>query len=186
MKSNLMQLSNLTILVLGLILTLPVCAEPGFYVGGALGKARVDENLDGADLRADSSAFRIFGGYSFTDHVGVEVSYLDLGTFSDTVVAGGQQVDVSADADGFSLAAVGRIPVSESLSLQGRAGLFFWDGQSTVAGITENEPSDQNPFVGLGLGYGLTEHAELGINLEYFDMDDAQPVVASVLLSFRF
>jgi hypothetical protein len=99
---------------------------------------------------------------------------------------GGELVDVSADADGFSIAALGRLPLSERFSLQARAGLFFWDGQSTVAGITQNDPGDQNPFVGLGFGYELSEKAELGLMVDYYDMDDAQPLVAALQLSFRF
>jgi len=178
--------AKLTVMAVGCMLVLPALADTGWYVGGALGQARVDEDLDGAQFRDDSTVLRVFGGYSFTDFVGVEVSYLDLGTFSDTVDVGGELVDVSADADGFSIAALGRLPLSERFSLQARAGLFFWDGQSTVAGITENDPGDQNPFVGLGFGYELSEKAELGLMVDYYDMDDAQPLVAALQLSFRF
>lgn len=174
-------------------LLLSAAAGPGsamaagdWYVGGALGQAYVDENIDNIQLDADSTTFRVFTGYAFNDYFALEASYLDFGTFKDTVDVSGVPVDVSADADGFSFAAVGSLPLSEQLSLRGKAGVFFWDGQSTVNGITENDPSDQNAFVGAGLGYALSERAKLFLDLEYYDLDGAEPLLASVGFAFSF
>ena len=161
-------------------------AEQGWYAGGALGRAHIDEDVDDVQLDADSTTFRVFGGFSFNANLAVEVSYLDLGTFEDTVDAAGTPVDVSADADGFSLAAVGRVPLTERLSLRGKAGVFFWDGQSTVNGITENDPGDQNAFVGAGIGYAIAERASLFFDVEYYDLDGVEPLLATAGFAFRF
>ena len=48
-------------------------AANGWYVGGSIGKAYVDENIDGTQFRADSTSFRVSGGYEFNDYFGVEV-----------------------------------------------------------------------------------------------------------------
>lgn len=172
--------------MLALIVSSEVLADKGWYLGGALGQAYVDENIEGLQFTADSTAFRVFGGYNFNETIGLEVSYLDLGTFRDSFDVAGETVDVSANADGFSLAAVGTLPLSQRFSLQGKAGLFFWDGQSTVAGITENDPSDQNAFVGLGLAYDLSDKARLNLGVDYYNGSDAQPLLASVGFAFRF
>ena len=95
-------------------------------------------------------------------------------------------IPISATANGYSFAATGRMPMGESFSANGRVGYYFSDGQSTVAGITEDEASERNPFVGVGVSYGLTETVRLSLDVDYFDMDDVQPVVASVGFSIHF
>lgn len=169
-----------------MVLLAAEASASGLFVGGSVGTAFVDENLDGSQFNADSNAFQVFGGYEFTDNFGVEVSYLDLGTFKDTFDVAGELVKVTANADGFTLAAFGRLPLSERFSVHAKAGVFFWDGQSSTAGITENDPGDQNPFIGAGVSYDLSDNARLSLGADYYDMDDAQPLVASVGIAFRF
>jgi len=178
--------SIVSMVIVGALASGAALADNGWYVGGSIGQAYIDERVDTIQLEADSTTFRIFGGYAFGDHIALEASYLDLGTFRDTVDVGGVPVNVSADADGFSIAGVGRLPLSERWSLRGKAGLFFWDGQSTVNGITENDPGDQNAFVGAGLGYDLSEKAGLFLDVEYYDLDGVEPLLATVGFSFRF
>lgn len=161
-------------------------AAEGWYLGGAFGKAFVDETIVGNQLKADSSAYRFYGGYAFNHNFGVEFSYINFGTFRDTVNLGGVSVPVSAKADGFSFAAVGTLPLGERFSATARFGFYFHDGQSTTAGITANDPSDQNPFVGLGLSYDLTEALEMNVGVDYFDIKNAQPLLATIGLTFRF
>lgn len=174
-------------LLLGsMIVTKPALADEGWYVGGSIGKGYVDENIDGLQFKADGTAFRVFGGYSFNDHFAVEAGYLDLGTYRDTIDVAGTSVPVSANADGFTFAAAATLPLSERLSALARVGFYFSDGQSTTAGITENDPSDENPFVGVGLGYSLSEYIDVNLGADYFDMDVAQPWMASVGVTVRF
>ena len=70
--------------------------------------------------------------------------------------------------------------------MQAKAGLYFWDGQSSVDGIVEQDPGDQNPFVGLGIAYKFNNKTQLDVGVDYYDMDDVQPLVGSIGLSFRF
>lgn len=161
-------------------------AKEGFYIGGAFGKAYIDETIDGFNIDTDSSSFRIYGGYGFTSHFGVEVSYLDLGTFRETIDVAGVQVPVSVSADGFSLAGVGTIPLSERFSAKARFGFYFHDGNSSTAGITENDPSEANPFVGIDLAYELSEVFDVNVGVDYLNTDDADPVIAMVGVTLRF
>ncbi len=176
----------LTIVGLTLALVSGAQAEEGFYVGGAFGKAYLDETIDGNRIDTDSSTFRIYGGYGFTPHFGVEVSYLDLGTFRETIDVGGIDIPVSVSADGFSLAGVGTIPLSERFSAMARIGFYFHDSKSSAAGITENDPSEANPFVGLGLAYGLSDLVDVNVAVDYLDTSDADPVIAMLGLTLRF
>lgn len=186
MKTNQRYLATMAILTVGALCSSASMADDGWYAGGAIGRAYIDEDIGAIQLDADSTTFRVFAGYAFSDYVGLEASYLDLGTFEDSVDVAGVPVDVSADADGFSFAAVGRLPLGEKFSLRGKAGVFFWDGQSTVNGITENDPSDQNAFVGAGFGYDLSQKASLFLDLDYYDLDGVEPLLATLGFSFSF
>ncbi len=176
----------LTIAGLTLALSSGAQAEEGFYVGGAFGKGYLDETIDGNRINTDSSSYRIYGGYGFTRNFGVEVAYLDLGTFRETFDVGGVDVPVSASAAGFSLAAVGTLPLSERFSAMARLGYYFHDGESSVAGVSEDSPSEESPFIGIGLAYDLTESLELNVGVDYIDTDDADPTLATLGLTLRF
>ena len=161
-------------------------ADSGWYVGGSLGKTYVDENIDGVQFTADATSFRFSGGYEFSDYFGVEASYLDLGTLKDTVDVGGQMIPVATTANGYSLAATGRLPMGQRFAAKGRVGYYFSDGQTTIAGITEDDSSEQNPFVGVGLAFSPTETVRLSLDVDYLDGDDIQPLVATVGFSIHF
>ena len=153
-----------------------------WYVGGALGQTFIDENIDGFRIKDNTTSWRIYGGYDFNDYFGLEGSYLDLGEISDNI----QGIPVRATGYGWTIAAVGKIPMGEKFAIQAKAGMFFSDGKSSVGGVVENDPGDQDPFVGLGLAYKFNEKTQIDIGADYYDMDDVQPLVASIGLSFRF
>lgn len=161
-------------------------AEEGFYVGGAFGKAYLDENIGGVSIDSDSSTYRIFAGYGFTPYLGVEVGYWDLGTFRETIDVGGTPVPVAVSADGFQLMGVGTIPLSERFSAKARLGFYFHDGESEAGGIIDRDPSEANPFVGLGLAFSLNEKVALDIGVDYLNTSDADPMMAMAGLTIRF
>lgn len=177
-----MKTARLTFVILltSVLFSTPAFAE--FYVGGALGQARIDERIDGLRIADNSMSWRAFAGYEFNDYIGIEGSYLDLGDISDTVLG----VPVRAEADGWSLAAVGKIPFSERWALQAKAGMFFWDARSVVGGEVENDPGDQDPFFGVGIAYSFSEQVQLDLGVDYYKLDNIEPLVGSLALSFRF
>ena len=67
-----------------------------------------------------------------------------------------------------------------------RFGFYFHDGRSSAAGITENDPSEANPFVGLGLAYSLSEVFDVNVGVDYLNTSDADPVIAMVGVTLRF
>ena len=161
-------------------------ADNGFYVGGALGKSYIDEIVEGTQFDADGTSFRISAGYEFNDNFGIETSYIDLGEFDDSVDISGQTVDISARARGFSVAAVGALPLGEQFSAKARVGYYFNESKTRIDGVVEDNDTDQNPFVGVGLAYDVSENVQLSFDVDYFDMDGVDPVMASVGVSFRF
>lgn len=78
------------------------------------------------------------------------------------------------------------MPLGEKFSAMGRLGYFFHDGDSSVAGVSEPSPSEESPFVGVGLAYDLTEMLEVNIGVDYINTKDADPMLATLGLTLRF
>ena len=80
----------------------------------------------------------------------------------------------------------GRIPLGERWQVNGHAGMYFWDGESTVAGITETDPAARDLFYGIGFGFDITEKVEINAGVERFDLDGVDPLVGTIGIRFRF
>lgn len=184
LKNHVITAITVTSLCLGL--ATGASAQEGFNVGGAFGKGYLDEDINGVAIDSDSSVYRLFAGYGFTPYLGVEVAYLDLGTFRETIDVGGTPVPVAVSADGFQLGGIATIPLSERFSLKGRLGYFFFDGESEANGVIEAEPSESRPYVGAALAFGLNEKVDLQLGIDYLDTEDADPLLAMLGLTVRF
>ncbi|NKI17132.1 porin family protein [Spongiibacter sp. KMU-166] len=140
----------------------PALSGPHMYVGGNYG---VYKSRDG-DFDEDDDFVELSLGAQFNQYFGVEAGYLNFGEFSGT--AG------SADIDGYDLAVVGRLPLTESFGLYAKAGQLFWDADFDFLGTKQSYDGDE-PFVGVGVDFKVAEN--LAVNLEYdrynIDLDDS-------------
>lgn len=182
------------------VMTMVACAavqaeDTGIYLGGSLGYASID--TDEGELQSDLTAagltgtlsvddddlgWKLYGGYRFNQYFAAELAYVDLGTAEADVnitapVAG--SANVEAEADGVTLALIGRYPFNDKFSAFAKAGAFFWEveGQASVtvlgATTTLGDDDDGTDFVfGLGADYALTDHISLRAEWERYDMDE--------------
>lgn len=174
------------LLVLTALLLVPAqaWAESGLVIGGGVGAASLSEDFDGFDIDANSTAYRLTIGWQFNDAVSLEVGYHNFGRFEQTVDLEGAPVEVSLKADGFTLGITGSLPLGERLSMFGRAGAFFWDGDADINGISQARPEDTNLFLGIGLSYDLTRKFVLTGDWTRYELEDAASNVFS--LGFRY
>ena len=171
------------------------------YIGGSIGQSDIDEEITSGLINGNQSvdgkdtAWKIFGGYMFNRHFGLEVAYVDLGevsysgTFTDpdgTVPVTGGKVEVA----GVNLSAIGAVPVTEQFSVFGKLGFLFWDAEA-------NDTTDGQPFsaqddgadlsFGVGLGYNFTRNLGVRAEWEMFqNVSDADVSLVSVGLLWRF
>ncbi|GGB39447.1 membrane protein [Oceanisphaera marina] len=109
-----------------------------WYLGGGAGYAH-HEDIDkkNSDLNDESQALNAFAGYNFNDYFGAELGFNYFGK--------------SADTKALNLSAIGRLPLSERVSLFGELGALGWD---TDAGAGDDGVS---PLAGLGLTYRASD-----------------------------
>ncbi len=122
----------------GVIAGLPPYDGPGPFIDPA---AHVTDP-EGTDF-----ALKLFGGWRWGRHLGVELGWVDLGTAEDSFSyqipqidrAGGvirpvqdRQIDTEVEIDGLQVYLVGYWPLGKSLELFGKVGMLAWDRDSLV------------------------------------------------------
>jgi OmpA-OmpF porin, OOP family len=192
-----MPLAGCTVVLLaGTGAAAPAAADTSLYVGAIAGQSlfHQDHNeLDAAVTDAfvgngfgvldgsssiDKTDFSFGGlvGYQFTRNLSVEAGYVDLGklSYKSTVtVTNGfttlpATANLAAKAKGPTLAALGLLPLSPSLDVYGRAGIFFSKVTLTAVISVSNETgadsvsaNSADPLLGVGLAWHMTNQVAL-------------------------
>jgi len=129
----------------------------GWYAGISANRASADfEDESDIDFDDSDTALGIRGGYMFSDIIGVEVGYLDLGDFSARGDNPGNRIDL--DADAFSAALVLNWSVHDQIDLYGKVGAYFVDAKSdsVVAGSRLREDdTETEAFGAVGIEWDL-------------------------------
>jgi len=162
----------------------PCIAQAGaWYVGAGVGQAKSDIDTDsiaflsGTPVNTDetSTAFKIFGGYQFGKHFGIEVGYIDRGEVSATAPGPDTYKMALSGIDAF---VVGILPISNEFSLFGKLGFISWNSDVTVSlagfGTGKANESDIDLAFGLGAQYNFTKNIGVRAEYEAFDIDVAQ------------
>lgn len=178
-------------------------SDIGFYVGGSVGQATKDSDRNEFALFADDLQF-IFGftpasdsrsfddsdtsfvlmvGYRLTRHLALEGAYSRLGTVSHRSRASGNfpldagtlDSTIENETTGFTIAAVGFLPLNRDWEVFGRIGALFADNEISVSIAAIGET-----FVGPG-GQRLSDSgsqtstdyfAGLGVTRRIFEIYD--------------
>ena len=171
-------MKKLNLIVLGIaslsIVSLNADAEaPETYIGIGQGEYKFEFDSDDidTDFEDDQGVSRIYIGSKFSETVGIEFSFLE---FDDA-----NQNNLETEIEGLSLAGILSAPLSEHFSVFGKAGWFSWqadvDGQigTGPAAISfSNEYEGDDLFYGLGLKLGLTNHVDLRVDYDRYELDE--------------
>lgn len=124
----------------------------GLYLGANYGgfKAR------GGEFEDENDYFEVLAGYKFNSFFAIEGNYANFGEFGGDLA--------SAEVDGWGLALIGSLPLSESCSIYAKAGQFFSTIDVEFAGFNE-EFDDEQIFYGLGVNFVVME--PLSVSVEY-------------------
>ncbi len=165
---------------------LPAMAESdiGFYSGVGVGQVTLKDTIDGVDIKATGTGFKILGGYRFNEYGSLEIGYL-AGKPDDTISG----VTIESDASAIQGSALVHIPISARFEGFARAGFLAWDAENTVRDgqfgfIQKNDGTDW--VLGIGAAFRVTP--SFGLRAEYegaeLDGTDLRSLTISGLFNF--
>jgi OOP family OmpA-OmpF porin len=165
-------------LALGAVPTPALSQDASWYAGLGIGYLKTDGTCPGAAAAGvpcddKGTTWKIFGGYQFNTYLGYELGIVDLG--DRTAFVSGLGV-ANAKFRIFEMLLVGTLPVSQRLSLYGKAGIFQWDADFDFpSGVAGSADANGNDFTyGLGVKYDVTRNAALRLEWQrYDDVGDA-------------
>ena len=168
------------------LVPLSASADSGFFFGGSVGSATLDDDIDTFALDADSTSFRLNAGWQFSDFFALEVGYHDFGKFDEELDLGGILSDVDIRADGYTFGATMSVPMGSNLSLFGRAGGFIWEADARVDGLRIEGFDDENLYYGAGADFKVTDQFSLLGDWTRYELDDTESDVISIGFRYRF
>lgn len=121
------------------------------------------------------TGYKLGVGYRYSRHFGVELGYQDLGQQTIRITAPGSTDSGHIKVSGWSIAAVGLLPVSAQVTLLGKAGVFLsqskvrdtWTHNGTTY-VDSTSPHSTTPLLGLGVQFRLTPKWALRAEYEHF------------------
>lgn len=156
------------------------------YIVGSVGQSTIDSDKsatdnaltsEGADNLASSldktdTAYKIQVGYQFNQYFAVEGGYVNLGKTDYSASFTGGGANANAKVSGLNIAALGILPISDSFSLFGKAGLIDAKVETTVSanglGGSANDSSTARKWkANWGAGATYSINKQLGIRVEY-------------------
>lgn len=156
----------------------------GPYVGAGIGRFNVNidsvdqvDEVAGSVIDGDDTAMKIFAGWRLLPFLSLEAGYVDLGNPGDDFETSGSDGRYRVGVSGFTVAALGRIPVGP-VELIGKIGQYFYDVDTRVefnGGFPDirSKNSGNDLFWGGGVGIVLIERLELRAEYERFDIGNA-------------
>lgn len=173
------------------LLAAPAYADSGFYIGGSVGGATVEANLDGDlppvpgvpdSIDEDDTAFKVFGGYHFDLPVidlGIEAGYVDFGQPEIDVLDEQLTIDTTA-IQLWGVAGINAGPID----LFAKVGYIDWEAELAIDDLSAVE-DDSDIGYGVGVGFGLGPVRVRG-EYELFELDEVDVSMLSVGVEFRF
>jgi hypothetical protein len=169
--------------------------EQGF-VAAYIGNTNVDESE--ADFDADSTSFRIGGGYRVVKNLALEAYYVNYGEAdqsypNDAAFLGVDELSLSVEATAIQLQALGIFPVSESVDLNAKLGLAVWDADLCATARLGNNTgtscvSDDGSDLVYGFGATFNISSDFAARVEYelgeFDGTDINTIMLGVAYGF--
>ncbi|MEX1057500.1 MAG: porin family protein [Natronospirillum sp.] len=132
--------------------------EAHVYVGGSYGGFKAS----GGEFDDEKDFFELtFGGF-FNPYVGLEASATYFGEYGGSLA--------TADAKGYGMAIVGRLPLSDSWGIYAKGGQFFWDVDiDTPVGSTETDGNDL--FYAAGMDFRLAQNLNMIVEYSRYEID---------------
>lgn len=142
---------SIALIVLGMVAS---NAAAGLYVGAGIGNTFFSSEVENAldqlkSIDENSTAWKIFGGFSAERFFGVEGGYRDFGEVTSTV----SNEAFASKTTGWDIEATGRLTIA-IIDIFAKAGAMFWSTDVTLLGFTMDDKGTDFLW-GLGAGVHL-------------------------------
>ena len=175
--------------VLGLSASAMAAVEdPGFYVGTGLGEAEARDAAEFGLSDDTDTAFRVYGGYTFSPLLTAEVGYLDLGEYRGEVPGIGGPATTRVDLDGFTLGMRPQLALNQHWYAQAQVGLFLWDSDAVIdtsLGSVRESDDGEDLYYGLGIGRDLGSAWQVSGEWTRFETDASDVDFLNLSLTYR-
>lgn len=162
-------------------------AAQGFYLGGALSHAAIDETV----LDDSRNSYKLFLGYEFPTVVGLEAAWVNFGEFDDVITEAGNSTRIGYDAKTATAAVTGRLPLGEMVTLYAKTGWMFWSTDISLTGSVGDPNFERGTdhgndwFYGAGLRVNFHRFSVLG-EWERYKLHDVDIDALSAGVRFTF
>ena len=168
-----------------------IAAESGLYIGGSVGSATVQANIDDPSLpdpppEFDENDFgwKIYGGYNFAlssaFSLGLEAGYTDLGNPSTEIAS----VPVDIDPTMYNIYGTAGFDFGP-IGVFAKYGVAMWDADVSIDNFSFSDDGN-DPAYGVGVRFNLGS-LEIRGEYEIYDISDVDDVtLLSAGLVFRF
>jgi OOP family OmpA-OmpF porin len=139
----------------------------GAYIGANVGRAEQKVDLDGFSFKEHKTAYKVYGGYHYTQNFGAEIGFADLREIEKT--GGGARI--AAKPQSLYVAATGTLPLNEQFALIGKAGVAFNHVKVSASepGYSASGSDNQtSPYVSVGAAFVLNKNVSFVAEYEYF------------------
>jgi len=175
-------LKSMGIVLIGAALASPVIAagnDEGFLgsntlrLGVGIAQNYVETTYNALPFDEHGTALEVFAGYEFNRWFALEGGYLNGGDATEDFFDGA----IRLESSGVYATALGSLPITDALSVYGRAGVIKWDAE--VRETVDQQVSfklkrdGKDPIFGVGLA-ATVEGALVRLEYRYADFDFAE------------
>jgi hypothetical protein len=147
--------------------------ETGLYIGAGWGSYSINEN----NLDNNDDVIKTLVGIQFNGMFGIEGSWTDFNRINN----GGDRFE----ADGRGLSAVLSFPVGTASAIFVKGGQFWWDSDAAINYVSQSSHGN-DLFWGAGLKLGFNDALALRLEVERYDVMNAQVRTLTAGLDYRF
>ncbi len=164
------------------------------YIGVGVASADHDYSLGGVggtNLNSDGwkASAKVFGGYEFTQNLGVEVGYTDLRSSDFSYTRNGKGVNGYSDGYGAYMAGKYNMPLNDQFSAYGKLGVAYSKRKLDANDGQHIDAHDTGAYAALGVEYKLNQKVSfIGEYERYGKSKDfgAKPDVVTVGVKYSF
>ena len=155
--------------------------SPGFYVGFGGGHSTAASACSTSGLPAGTSftscddtdiGWKVYGGYQFTRHWGIEAGYIDFGKATANGTVLGVPIAAEAKATGWQLVGTGTVPITAAFDAFAKLGIWRSDvdARASAPGISVAASGHSTVLAwGLGAKWNLSRNWSARLEFERFN-----------------